>query len=123
MKSKTDIDKLRRIVKEEILKEMEDHNKQRSLHDIIVDVTKAAANGMKSIESLKTKSMPTQKATAAVSDAITALEHIFHDMSTNPTRYLDEDPDEVVQKHMRHLDDKEASLRDSQESGKSPVKG
>lgn len=108
---KANLDQLRKIVKEEVLKEMGDVQKAKAIHDVIVDIAKAASVGMKAVESLKSKAMPTEKATQAVSSAITALEHIFHDMSTNPTRYLDQDPQALVQQHVGSLDDREAALK------------
>lgn len=117
MKKKTDMDQIRKIVKEAVIQELGDQTKQRAMHDVIVDITKAAAVGMKVIESLKQKALPTQKATEAVAAAVTALEHIFHDMSTNPTRYLDVDPADMVQKHVSSLDRREDALRDNQDMG------
>jgi hypothetical protein len=116
-KKQTELGKIRAIVKEAVIQELGEQQKQKAMHDVIVDVTKAAAVGMKAIEALKSKALPTQKASEAVSSAITALEHIFQDMSTNPTRYLDVDPAAMVQKHVASLDSREASLRDSQDMG------
>lgn len=116
MKEKNnDLKKLRDIVKEAVLTEMGEMPKEKSMHDTVVDIAKAAATGMKALSSLKNKAMPTQKATQAVSSSIRALEMIFQDMSTNPTKYLDTgDPAQVVQKHLRTLDDRESALRDNQ---------
>ncbi len=110
---KKDNDIIRKLVKEAVLQEIGEQNKQRAMHDIIVDIAKAAAVGMKGIENLKNKALPTQKATDAVSSAIVALEHIFQDMSHNPTRYLDVDPAQSIQKHVDNLDRRENSLQDN----------
>lgn len=120
------LDHLRKIVKEEVLKEMEEQDTQRAMHDIIVDITKCAAVGLKALNNLKSKALPTKKAEEAVSSALIALEHIFHDMSTNPTRYLDQgEPGEIVRNHLQTLSDRESSLRDNQEmsNGRPPVDG
>lgn len=122
-KTSPEYEKLRSIVKEEVLREMEEQQKAKSMHDTIVDIAKAAAAGQKAVETLKSKAMPTEKSAQAVSAAVTALEHIFNDMVTNPTRYLDHDPAAVVQKHVKSLDDREASLRDAMESSGEPTLG
>jgi len=119
-KKNTGLDKLRNIVKEEVLKEMEEQQKARAMHDVIVDIAKAAATGMKAISTLKSKALPTQKATEAVTSAITALEHIFQDMSTNPTRYLDTgDPNDIVKNHLGKLNARSDALRDGRGSDPS----
>lgn len=122
-KTSPEYEKLRSIVKEEVLREMEEQAKAKSMHDTIVDIAKAAAAGQKAVETLKAKAMPTEKSAQAVSAAVMALEHIFNDMVTNPTRYLDQDPAAVVQNHVKSLDDREASLRDSMESPGEPTLG
>lgn len=122
MSEKNNLEKLRNIVKETVLVEMDAEPKAKSMHDTIVDIAKAAATGMKAVASLKNKAMPTQKASHAVSSSIRALEMIFQDMSTNPTRYLDTgEPEQVVQRHMKTLDDREQALRDGHDMPGEPV--
>ena len=107
--------KLRSIVNEEIIKEVEEMQKRKAVHAIIVDITKAGSDGMKAMKSVRAKKMPTAKATSAVQTHIDALRAIYADMLRNPTNYLDRDPKSVVDSRMNDLDDRDNNVGQSED--------
>lgn len=104
-------DKLKKIVQEAVLAEL-DSSKERGMYEFIVDITKAASAGLKSIQGLKSKQMPTVKSQNAVEASLAALEMIFMDMSMNPAAYLDTDPGELVGAQVSKLDSRQSILDD-----------
>lgn len=107
MGNKIDSKKLRHLVKQELIKEAEEMKKRKAIHAIIVDITKAGSDGMKAMKAIKSKQMPTGKARAAVEASIDALRAIFADMLRNPTKYLDKNPNDVVDSRISDLDKRE----------------
>jgi delta-aminolevulinic acid dehydratase/porphobilinogen synthase len=73
--------------------------KQLSMPETAIALTKAAHVGLKAVESLKSKSMPTSKAANAISQQINILEKILNDIWQNPVAYLDKSPDAVLSDH------------------------
>jgi len=112
VQKKLEIEKLRQIVKEEIIQEFAEEGKRKVIHQVIVDIAKAASNGLKALKGIRGKKMPTSKSTQAVAARIDALQAIFEDMLKNPTSYLDTgDPSEVVKSHLKGLDDRESAIK------------
>jgi hypothetical protein len=78
--------------------------KPRSLPEIAIELTRSAHTGLKALESLKSKKMPTAKATAAVSAHLAHLERIFNDIWQNPVAYLDVSPEDIVKQHEKNIE-------------------
>lgn len=114
---------LRAIVRKAVVQQIKESSlkenvtdKQLPMHVLVNKITKSAGDGIKSLENLKNKEMPTQKAMDAIASSIQALEHIFNDMLRNPTAYLDQgNPDEIVASHRQRLDNIESSITSTSE--------
>lgn len=112
--SKVKIGELRRLVRDSISSKLneeaitiepgEKKERPRSLPETAIELTKAAHAGLKALNALKSKTMPTAKASSAVSSHLTVLEQIFNDIWQNPVAYLDVSPEEVVSKHEQDVD-------------------
>lgn len=111
------LESLRTIVRKEVAQQLQEDiggvEKAVPMHVLVNKITKSAGDGIKSLENLKNKEMPTQKARHAIESSVMALEHIFNDMLRNPTAYLDQgDPNELVSQHRAKLDGQERALAD-----------
>lgn len=119
MSKKTTLESLRNIVRKEVAQQLKEDvgaDKSVPMHVLVNKITKSAGDGIKSLEHLKNREMPTNKARNAIESSVMALEHIFNDMLRNPTAYLDQgDPNEIVAQHQAKLDDRERALTDNTE--------
>jgi hypothetical protein len=124
-KTSTTLANLRNIVRKEVVQQLKEDiggvEKAVPMHVIVNKITKAAGDGIKSLDHLKNREMPTQKAMNAIESSVHALEHIFNDMLRNPTAYLDQgDPNEIVSQHREKLAGQEQALASGSDSGEPP---
>jgi ribosomal protein S25 len=124
-KTSTTLANLRNIVRKEVVQQLKEDigaDKAVPMHVLVNKITKAAGDGIKSLEHLKNREMPTQKAVHAIESSVQALEHIFNDMLRNPTAYLDQgDPNEIVSQHREKLAGQEQALSSGGNSGEPPT--
>lgn len=107
------IDVLKKLIRKQIAESVPEGApaKQKSMHEMAVDLAKAASNGIKALSALKNKAedMPSSKAKTAVTMHIDALEEILNNMWQTPLDFLDSTPEDVVTKRRNDLDTRSAS--------------
>lgn len=116
MKSKSKIEDLRSIVRNQVKQHLQELNgsdeKAVSIEKKVQAIVKVAGQGLKAIKLLRALPDPTQKVQQAVEASVVQLEHIFNNMLQSPMEYLDENPQATLDSYKQTLDSREAQLAD-----------